>query len=136
MRCLHLQGAGMGKNKVFTTVSGIFLSSVAFFSPAFAENETGIRVYADVFAITAVAEDRCPNVRVNDGLIRKFKKTMGVTDSDKLAVDEEVNSYLASLAKKIVQGGANAQAIWCDKAWDLLGPEGTMIKNALKPAKF
>lgn len=99
----------------------------------YASDAQSIRIYANVFTITSIAESKCPGVRVNDALVAKFKRKMGVTDADHGAVLEEENTVAAEMAHMVVQ---SSQEIWCDKAWDLLGPNGTMLKNALKRSNF
>jgi len=100
---------------------------------ALAADRSGIKIYADVFAITAIAESKCPGVRANDAVVARLKRTMKVTEADKPEVHEETVAYAKIMGHMVVE---SSMSIWCDKAWDLLGPQGTMMKNGLKRANF
>lgn len=120
-------------NRTKTALS--LLTAIALVSahPVLAADGTAIKNYADVFAITAIAEAKCPGVRANDAVVARFKRTMKVTDADKPELDAEADAYTKKMAHMVVEIG---MCVWCDKAWDLLGPQGTMMKNALKRANF
>lgn len=88
-----------------------------------------LSVYAKALSATTFAEQACPGFRANAAKLAFMREQARITDAEDATIADRMRESTASVASTYARTGQDA---WCADTYRLFGPDGTLVKGALR----